>query len=141
MMVCVCAKSVCFGVCASVRSSHTCMSKHPLLIFNKSPRLYKVFLSAWSSVWMKVTKLTSLRKKKKKKELSQFIWNSVSLVSNSGQKGSFFIVKNSLKIGFIVGCCFLFNCFLVVAAVVVVAKFPYTIGHGCPGLVLQYWGQ
>lgn len=23
----------------------------------------------------------------------------------------------------------------------VVAKFPYAIGHGCPGLVLQYWGQ
>lgn len=85
---------------------------------------------------MKVTKLTS------KKKLSQLIWNSVSLVSNSGQKGSLFILKNSFKIGFIVGCCFLFfNCFLAVAAVVVVAKFPYTIGHGCPGLVLQYWGQ
>lgn len=124
-----------------VHSLHTCMSKHPLLIFTKSPRLYKVFLSAWSSVWMKVTKLTSLKKKKKKK-LSQLIWNSVSLVSNSGQKCSLFILKNSLKIGFIVGCCFLFlNCFLVVAAVVMVAKFPYIIGHGCPGLVLQYWGQ
>lgn len=109
MSVCVseCAKSVCFLVCAYVHSLHTCTSKHPLLISTKSPRLYKVFLSAWSSVWMKVTKLTSL-KKRKKKDLSQLIWNSVSLVSNSGQKGSLFILKNSLKIGFIVGCCFLF---------------------------------
>ena len=29
-------------------------------------------------------------------------------MSNSGQKGSHFILKNSLKIGFIVGCCFFF---------------------------------
>lgn len=42
--------------------------------------------------------------KKKKEDLSQLMWNSVSLVSNSGQKGSRFILKNSLKIGFVVGC-------------------------------------
>lgn len=63
-------------------------------------------------------------------------------MSNSGQKCSLFTLKNSHKIGFTVGCCFLFFFFLiVVAAVVVVAKFPYFIGRGCPGLVLQYWGQ
>lgn len=92
---------------------------------------------------------------KKRKKISQLIWNSVSRVSNSGQKCLFFLIlKNSLKIGFIVGCCFCVfffirvffffcifsNCFLVVAAVVLVAKFPYIIGRGCPGLVLQYWG-
>lgn len=62
-------------------------------------------------------------------------------MSNSGQKCSLFTLKNSLKIGFIVDCCFLFFFLIVVAAVVVVAKFPYFIGRGCPGLVLQYWGQ
>lgn len=91
---------------------------------------------------MKVTKLTSLKKKKKKKKVSsQLIWNSVSLVSNSGHKDLLFILKNSLQIGSTVACCFKKKVFLVVAAVVMVATFPYTIGHGCPGLVLQHWGQ
>lgn len=144
------------SVCILSILSHLCTSKHPPLIFTKSPRLYKVFLSAWSSVWMKVTKLTSLfLKKGKKKYHSSFgiLFLECQILVKS--VCFFLFLKNSLKIGFIVGCCFrvvfffLFvfffvfffsNCFLVVAAVVLVAKFPYIIGRGCPGLVLQYWG-
>lgn len=108
---CVCVCLCVFGCVRLVRSLRTSTSKHPLLIFTKSPRLYKVFLTAWSSVWMKVRKLTSLFLKKKKK-ISQLIWNSVSLVSNSGQKCSLLTLKNSHKIGFTVGCCSLFLFFL-----------------------------
>lgn len=105
---------------------------------------------------MKVTKLTSLFfKKRKKKYHSSF---GILFLECQILVKSVIILKNSLKIGFIVGCCFcvyffcccfyyyfyslfLFpNCFLVVAAVVMVAKFPYIIGRGCPGLVLQRWG-
>lgn len=107
MTVCECAKGVCFlSVCASVRPLHTCTSKHPLLIFNQKP---KTLQSVLVSLVLRLDESNKIDKSlKKKKKLSQLIWNSVSLVSNSGQKGSLFILKNSLKIGFIVGCCFLF---------------------------------
>lgn len=118
MSVCMCL-GFCFfllffflfrSVCILSVLLHLCTSKHPPLIFTKSPRLYKVFLSAWSSVWMKVTKLTSLFLKKEKKNITahlEFCFSSVKFWSKVSVVFFFpLILKNSLKIGFIVGCCF-----------------------------------
>lgn len=97
-----------FSMCASVHSSHTCSSKHLLMIFTKSWRLYKVFLPAWSFFWMKVTKLTSFFKKKKSITAD---WNSASLNVKFCSKGFALILKNSLKIGFVRLLCLFFPFF------------------------------
>lgn len=71
--------------------------KHLPSIFNKSPRLYKAFLSAWSSV-------DESNKIDKIKKLSQLVWNSIFskcliLVKIVHFFSSF--LKNSLKIALV----------------------------------------
>lgn len=89
-------------VCICPFSAHVYVETSSVDLYQKPKTLQSVLVSL-------VLRLDESKKidksfKKKKKDLSQLMWNSVSLVSNSGQKGSRFILKNSLKIGFIVGC-------------------------------------
>lgn len=120
-----CEKSVCvllfFRAGASVRSLHTYVKTSSVDLYQKPKTLQSVLVS----LVLRLDESNKIDKlEKKRKELSQLIWNSVSFVSNSGQKGLLLILKNSLKIGFIVGCClFVFYSywFLVVAAVVVMS--------------------
>lgn len=96
-----------FSECAPLSVLRTRVRQNILsLIFTKSP---KTLQSVLVSLVLRLDESNKIDKLKK--ELSQLVWNSVSLVSNSGQKGSRFILKNSLKIGFVVGCCF-FSLFL-----------------------------
>lgn len=110
-----------FRADASVRSLHAYVKTSSVDLYQKPKTLQSVLVS----LVLRLDESNKIDKlEKKRKELSQLIWNSVSFVSNSGQKGLLLILKNSLKIGFIVGCClFVFYSywFLVVAAVVVMS--------------------
>lgn len=95
-----------FRAGASVHSLHVYVKTSSVDLYQKPKTLQSVLVS----LVLRLDESNKIDKleKKKKKELSQLIWNSVSFVSNSGQKGLLFILKNSLKIGFIVGCCLFF---------------------------------
>lgn len=88
-------------VCVRVRVCTCPLSEHLLFIFNKSPRLYKVFMSAWSSIWMKVTKLTSKKKRRRKNHHSSS--GILFLMSNSGQKALRFYSEMFSENSFVVG--------------------------------------
>lgn len=100
---------MCVSVCFRVRAS--CPFFAHAYVKTSSVDLYqkpKTLQSVLDSLVLRLDESKKIDKSLKKKKISQLIWNSVSLVSNSGQKCSLFTLKNSHKIGFTVGCCFLF---------------------------------
>lgn len=102
-----CEKCVFVSVCICPFFAHVYVKTSSVDLYQKPKTLQSVLVSLVLRL-DESNKIDKSKKTKTKKDLSQLIWNSVSLVSNSGQKGLLFILKNSLKIGFIVGCCFLF---------------------------------